>query len=110
MSSLETLSLSTSNQPVEPLRQSDPHPAEEAALLITCLRELPFDIPEDTNWEILLGLAKQNGALPLLYRTLLAVGADMPRFFRDAARECRVAAESLAAELEALLHGLAGNG
>jgi hypothetical protein len=109
MSSLGTSSLSTPNQPAPPIGQSDSHPAEEAALLITCLRELPCDIPEDTNWETLLGLAKQNGVLPLLYRTLLALDANMPGFFRDAARECRAAAESLGAELEALLRGFAGN-
>jgi hypothetical protein len=109
MSPLETSSSRTPNQPVEPLWQSDSHPAEEAALLITCLRELPFDIPEDTNWEILLVLAEQNGVLLLVYRSLLASGADMPGFFRDAARECRAAAESLGAELEALLHNFAEN-
>jgi Uncharacterised nucleotidyltransferase len=110
MSSLETSSFSTQAQPAEPLSQSVSHPAEEAALLITCLRELPCDIPEDTNWEILLGLAEQNGVLLLLYRTLLALGADMPDFFRDAARECRAAAELLGAELESLLHGFVGSG
>jgi hypothetical protein len=109
MSFLGTSSLSTPNQPAAPLSQSDSHPAEEAALLITCLRELPCDIPEDTNWETLLGLAEQNGVLPLLYRTLLALNANMPGFFRDAARECRAAAKSLGAELEALLHGFAEN-
>jgi len=109
MSSLGTSSFTTPNQLEEPLGQSDSHPAEEAALLITCLRELPVDIPEDTNWEILLGLAEQNGVLPLVYRTLLALGAEMPGFFLDAAYECRAAAESLGAELEALLHGFAEN-
>lgn len=110
MSSLGTSSFSTPAQPAEPLSQSDSHPAGEAALLITCLRELPCDIPEDTNWEILLGLAEQNGVLPLLYRTLLALSADMPGFFRDAARECRTAAELLGAELDSLLLGFVGNG
>jgi hypothetical protein len=110
MTSLGTSSLRTPNRPAERLGQSDSHPAEEAALLITCLRELPCDIPEDTNWEILLGLAEQNGVLPLVYQTLLALGADMPGFFRDAAQECRAAAESLGAELEALLRDFARNG
>ena len=107
MSSLGTLSLTTPDQPAEPLCQSDSHSPAEAALLITCLRELPFDIPEDTNWGTLLGLAEQNGVLLLVYRTLLASGADMPVFFRDAARECRAVAESLGATLEALLQGFA---
>jgi hypothetical protein len=109
MSSLRNSSLRTPNRPAEPLGQSDSHPTEEAALLITCLRELPCDIPEDTNWEILLGLAEQNGVLLLLYRSLLALEADMPGFFRDAAQECRAVAESLGAKLEALLYGFAGD-
>ena len=109
MSSLEASSFRTPNQSAEPLCQSDSHPAEEAALLITCLRELPCNIPEDTNWEILLGLAEQNGVLLRVYRTLLALDANMPGFFRDAALECRAAAESLGAELEELLRGFGGD-
>jgi hypothetical protein len=78
-------------------------PNEEAALLITCLRELPYLIPKDTNWKILLHLARENGVLLLVYQSMLATGAEMPTFFQDAARECEASAEQLASELEGML-------
>jgi hypothetical protein len=84
--------------------------ADEAALLITCLRGLPFDVPSDTDWQTLRRLADENGVLLLVYRQLLASSADMPGHFRDAAFESRVAAESLAAALEVLLEDFAGQG
>ncbi|WP_263333279.1 nucleotidyltransferase domain-containing protein [Acidicapsa dinghuensis] len=95
------------NTTVAPRRCSH-EPVDEAALLITCLRGLPCIVPEDTNWELLLDLARENGVLLLLQQALLALGADVPGFFRDAAAECRAAAERLAGELECLLRGFQG--
>lgn len=110
MLALDTSPIEIPNKSADPLRQSASHPAEEAALLITCLRGLPFNLPEDTNWRALQALAQENGVLLLVYEPLLAVGADMPAFFRDAARECRAAAESLGVALEALLQEFAEHG
>jgi hypothetical protein len=89
-----------------PLDQSAREPAGEAALLITCLRGLPYLVPEDTNWKLLLDLARENGVLLLLHQSLLATGLKMPGFFQDAAEECRVSAQQLAGELEGLLQAL----
>jgi hypothetical protein len=88
------------------LRQCADEPADEAALLITCLRGLPYLVPEDTDWGLLLDLARENGVLLLVQQSLLAMGADMPEFFRDAAKECRAFAEGLADQLEDLLRDL----
>jgi len=82
----------------------------EAALLITCLRGLPIYVPSDTDWRALQRLAEENGVLLLAYQQLLALGADMPGHFRDAARESRAAAESLGAELEVLLQDFGEHG
>lgn len=103
MLTLDASPIEIPNESTDPLRQSVSQPVDEATLLITCLRELPFHIPYDINWRALLTLAEENGVLLLVYEPLLAVGTDMPAFFRDAVRECRVAAESLGAALEALL-------
>ena len=89
-----------------PLRQCAHEPADEAALLITCLRGLPYLVPEDLNWQILLDLARENGVLLLVQQSLLAKGADMPGFFLEAAWKCRAIAERLADALEGLLHDL----
>jgi len=110
MSTLETSSFEIPNQSGDALRQCASHPADEAALLITCLRELPCEIPEDMDWEVLLGVAEANGVLLLVHQQLLAFGADMPGFFLDAVRETRSAAESLGQELEALLQEFTEHG
>jgi len=98
------------NESAERLRQNASHPVDEAALLITCLRELPFNLPDDINWRALLTLAQENGVLLLVYRLLFASGAHMPGFFRDAAQECQAVAESLAAALETLLQDFTEHG
>jgi hypothetical protein len=82
----------------------------EAALLIWCLRGLPPDIPCDTDWQALLGIAAENGVLALAHQSLLEMRAEMPEFFTDAARESRRRANLLATELEALLHQFAERG
>jgi len=88
---------------------SDFHPrdlssaANEASLLITCLRGLPLDVRCDMDWPAFQRLAEENGVLLLAYKQLLASVVDMPPHFRDAARESRAAIDSLGAELEVLL-------
>lgn len=76
---------------------------DEAALLITCLRGLPFVIPQDMNWTALLTLAEENGVLLLLHQTLLETGIAMPAPFTTVAAECQAFAELAAADLEELL-------
>ncbi len=94
----------------DPPPPDNSHAAGEAALLIICLRGLPFCVPPGTDWRALLELAKQNGVLLLVYQRLRALGADMPGFFQEAARESRAGAESLGRELEILLQSLADQG
>ena len=110
MLAVDTSPIELQNGSAEALRQSASLPVDEAALLITCLRGLPFNLPDDTNWGALLILAEENGVLLLLDRLLLASGVNIAGSFRDAAQECRAAAESLAAALETLLLDFARQG
>jgi hypothetical protein len=110
MPTVATSQFEITNPSVGTHQQNTSHPAGEAALLITCLRELPIEIPEDTDWEALLCLAKENGVLLLVDQTLLALSADMPSFFRDTVREARTTAESLATALESLLQDFVEHG
>jgi hypothetical protein len=82
----------------------------EAALLITCLRGLPFVIPHHTDWQALLSIAQENGVLPLIHRSFLEMSTDLPEFFTAAAWESRGFSESLATELERLLRSFAESG
>ena len=93
-----------------PENESPRHSIVEAALLITCLRGLPFVIPHDTDWQVLLELASENGVLLLIDHSLLEKGAETPRFFATAVRESRDVAELFAAELENLLGKFAERG
>jgi hypothetical protein len=110
MLAVDTSPMELPNESAEALRQSVSLPVDEAALLITCLRGLPFNLPSDTDWRALLALAQENGVLLLVDRLLLASGAHVPGFFRNAAQEYRVAAESLGAALETLLQDFAEQG
>jgi len=92
-------------------RHRQTFPAEnEAALLITCLRGFPFVIPHDTDWQALLDIARENGVLPLIHRSLLQMGTDLPEFFTTGARETRSFSEKLATELESLLRSFSERG
>jgi Uncharacterised nucleotidyltransferase len=82
----------------------------EATLLVTSLRGLPFDIPHDTDWHALLGMARENGVLQLVHQSVLEMGAEVPAFFNAAAEESKGSAEKLASELEGLLHSFAERG
>jgi hypothetical protein len=104
MPALRTSAAAIPMRSTVPPGQRAHEPAGEAALLITCLRGLPYLVPEDMDWQVLLDLARENGVLLLVHQSLLAMNADIPAFFCDAARECRVFAEWLADELEGLLH------
>jgi hypothetical protein len=83
---------------------------DEAALLIGCLRGLPLVVPRDTDWQALLGIAKENGVLALVHPQLLEMHAEMPELFTAAARASRSHADMFAAELEGLLHQFAERG
>jgi hypothetical protein len=84
-------------------RHAAAQPPDETALLITCLRGLPFHVPGDTDWDALLRLAQGNGVLALLHRSLLEKNTEMPRAFTSAALKARNSAERLAVDLEGLL-------
>ena len=84
-----------------------PPAMDEAALLITCLRGLPFTIPQDANWPALLALSEANGVLLLLYRALLEKDFAMPAFFTKAAEDSHAFAERMAVELCELLQQFA---
>lgn len=75
----------------------------EAALLISCLRGIPFAIPHDMDWHALLGLAAENGTLLLLHRVLIEKNIELPSFFIAAVQEFSSATEIHATELEGLL-------
>ena len=79
------------------------HTVDDAALLLTCLRGLPFPVPRDTDWIGLIGLASAHGVLLFVHQSLLERGVEIPDFFAVAVRESKNAAEMLAAELESLL-------
>jgi hypothetical protein len=85
-------------------------PPDEATLLITCLRGLPFVVPPDTDWRALLSLAETHGVLPLVHQSLLDRSIEIPDFFAAAVRESRKAAGIFAAELESLLKEFAERG
>jgi len=110
MSALGALPIEIPNPSVDPCGQIESHPADEAALLILCLRGLPIHVPADADWLALLGLCEENGVLLLVHQALLALGADMPDFFKEAARKSRAASEWLGAELESLLQDFAEHG
>jgi hypothetical protein len=93
--------------PQDPVLDCSLRTAEAAALLITSLRGVPFAVPEHLDWETLLDLAQNHGVLLLVLQSLLENGVKVPNFFTSAARQCRTSSEKLAAELEALLDGLA---
>jgi hypothetical protein len=80
---------------------------DEAALLITCLRGLPFTVPQDMNWNSLLVLAEENGVLLLLYQALIEKDIPMPDSFIAAAVVSRTFAQRMAGELEELLQQFA---
>jgi Uncharacterised nucleotidyltransferase len=83
--------------------ESEAPALDEASLLITCLRGLPFLVPEDADWHALLRLAEVHGVLVFAGQRFLAQGIEMPDSFMSAFREAKDAAEKIAAELESLL-------
>jgi hypothetical protein len=80
--------------------------AQEAVLLITCLRGLPYLVPHDIDWKALQDLAEGNRVLACVHHSLIEMSTDVPSFFTAAVQERRMAAESLGAHLKDLLHSL----
>ena len=79
----------------------------EAALLITALRGLPFNVPPEIDWSVLKRIAEENGVLALVHQSLVNAGIEIPDFFEAAAQGSRSSAERFANELEGLLQGFA---
>jgi len=87
--------------------EARPHSAEEAALIISCLRGLPLDPSQTPDWHALLQMASAHGVLGIIYRSLLEASSEIPGFFSTAAQRGVNEAERLAVELESLLHEFA---
>ncbi len=83
---------------------------DEAILLITCLRGLPFDVPIDMDWRKLLELASVHGVLLLVHRSFKEKNVEMPEFFNAAVQERRNVSQMYAAVLESLLKQFAERG
>lgn len=77
--------------------------ADEAALLILCLRGAAVEVPEAIDWRSLRSLAEENGVLLPLDNRLTELGTCLPDSFHLAALAARAAADSMAAQLEFLL-------
>lgn len=87
-----------------------PESAIEAALVVTCLRGLPFPVPTDLNWNVLMHVATRHGVLGLVHRSVSERGVQPPGFFVEAASTARQRSETLALSLEELLHSFAERG
>jgi Uncharacterised nucleotidyltransferase len=85
-------------------------PIDEAALLLTCLRDLPFLVPHDTDWQALLDMGSAHGVLLLLNRSLLEKKIEIPGFFAAAVRAEAERAEIFAGELQSVLQHFAQRG
>jgi len=80
---------------------------DEAALLLTCLRGLPYRVPLDTDWQALLGLAVAHGVLLIVHNSFLQNGIETPGFFAATVGGHRSRAEKYAEELAGLLRRFA---
>ena len=95
------------------VRESDEHndiAIPEAELLIASLRGTLSAAPQCADWAALATLAETHGVLPLVYRALTAVRAEIPPDFQRAVASSRISTEMLAAELEQLLAGFTQHG
>ena len=84
--------------------------ANEAALLISCLRGQPFTVLQDLGWQVLLELAEAHGVLLLLDQAFRERHVQTPDFFATAVRKHLDVVARFAAELEELLKQLAKEG
>ena len=84
--------------------------ANEAALLISCLRGQPFTVLQDLGWQVLLELAEAHGVLLLLDQAFRERHVQTPDFFATAVRKHLDVVARFAAELEELLMQLAKEG
>lgn len=87
------------------MRENEAHrqTTDEAALLIACLRDPQFIVPQDTDWHALLELAAAHGVLLLVNQAFLEYDTAVPSFVAAAVREHMDGAKKLAAALEDLL-------
>lgn len=93
-----------------PEGESPHQTTDEAALLLTCLRNLPFCVPDDTNWQALLDLAAAHGVLLLIHCSFLRNHIEIPDFFSSAVEEHKKKAEKYAEQLKHLLQQFAQQG
>ena len=77
--------------------------ANEAALLISCLRGEPFAVPHDLDWHVLLELAEAHGVLFLLDQAFRERHIQTLDFFAAAVQKHLEVVARFAAELEELL-------
>lgn len=110
MSALKSYAATPPGGAIDNFERSASEPASEAALLITCLRGLPFAVPRGLDWKVLLRLATSHGVLQLVHRSLHEMDAALPDFFVEAARIAGERAEALADHLRDLLHSFAERG
>ena len=90
--------------------EADHQTANEAALLISCLRSQPFTVLQDLGWQVLLELAEAHGVLLLLDQAFRERHVQTPDFFATAVRKHLDVVARFAAELEELLKQLAKEG
>jgi hypothetical protein len=84
--------------------------ANEAALLISCLRGQPFIVPQELDWHVLLELAEAHGVALLLDQAFRERQVEVPGFFSAAVRKHLDVVARFAAELEELLKQFAKEG
>jgi hypothetical protein len=90
--------------------EADHQTANEAALLISCLRGEPFTVLQGLDWHVLLELAEAHGVLLLLDQVFRERHVQTPDFFATAVQKHLDTAARFAAELEELLKQFAKGG
>jgi hypothetical protein len=78
-------------------------PLYEAALLIDLVGGASTVPAPETDWDVLLNMAAENGVLAHVFHALQIANTKIPDSFARAARESKAAAIHLAVELENLL-------
>lgn len=82
---------------------------DEAALLLTSLRGLPFQIPHDLDWQALLDLASAHGVLFLLYQSFVRNDIPVSGLFSAAVEKHKENAGKYTNELQCLLQLFSGH-
>jgi len=76
---------------------------DEAALLLTSLRGLPFQVPRDLDWQALLDLASAHGVLFLVHQSFVRNDIEVSGLFSVAAHKHKEIAYKYTSELKSLL-------